>query len=151
MKQLHFLLLFGLLIACAEEVVEKPENLLAKEKMVNIYYDLAVLGGIKSVSPDALKKKGIEAMPYIYKKYDIDSLQFFQSDLYYASIPLDYQTMYEEVETRLEEQRSGYEEARKKRSDSIKEANKKRSDSIRMAKKNEPKPVLSKTDGNSKQ
>ena len=151
MKQQYYLLILTLVLACSEAVVEKPENLLGKDEMINIYYDLAVIESIKSVDLEALKKENIDAMPFIYKKYGIDSLQFAESDLYYASIPLEYQTMYEEVEVRLEEQIKNYEDARKQRSDSIKEANKRRSDSLGKLKKNMPKPALLKTDDNNGQ
>ena len=127
MRQLHAIVLLAVLFfACSEKVIEQPENLLPKEKMIEIYYDLTVLGSVNTIDGAILKKNNVAIMPYIYKKYNTDSLQFVQSDLYYASIPSDYEAMYAVILQRLETQEKKYEEARKKRSDSIKEANKKK-------------------------
>lgn len=131
MKKFCFLLLVILAFSCGEKVVEEPNNLIEKEKMIAIYYDLAIYNSIRSTNPASLKENNIdEIMPYLYKKHSIDSLQYVSSDKYYASIPLEYQLMYEEVESRLLAASEVYDEARKKRADSIKAANEKRSDSI---------------------
>ena len=151
MKLLRIFLVLVLVISCAEKVVERPENLLPKEKMIDIYYDLALLGSVGSVNTSVLSTNGVQTMPYIFKKYSIDSLQLVQSDLYYASIPLEYQGMYEEVESRLDAQKSAQEEAQKKRGDSIKESNKRRTDSLKEITKKTTKPVLLKTEGNNVQ
>lgn len=131
MKNFCLLLVMILIFSCGKKVVEEPKNLIEKEKMIAIYYDLAIYNSIRSTNPASLKENNIdEVMPYMFKKYGIDSLQYVNSDKYYASIPLEYQLMYEEVESRLLAASEMYDEARKKRADSIKAANEKRSDSI---------------------
>ena len=131
MKKNCILLVIVLVVACGKKIVQEPENLIEKEKMIAIYYDLAIYNSIRSTNPASLKENNIdEVMPYMFKKYGIDSLQYVNSDKYYASIPLEYQLMYEEVESRLLAASEMYDEARKKRADSIKAANEKRSDSI---------------------
>ena len=134
-------LFFGmiLLVSCAEKVVEEPENLIPKEKMEEILHDLAILSASKSLSSNKLKDSGIEVMEFLYKKYDIDSTQFSQSDLYYASIPLEYQSIYEGVEARIKKQKDTLEAIGERRNDSIRKANKKRSDSLKAIKEEKEK------------
>lgn len=115
--------------ACAEKVIEKPENLLSEEQMTDILYDLAVLQAAKSTNKAILRTNDINAMQFIYNKHGIDSAQLAASDLYYASLPLTYQTIYENVEARLEMQAKILEEARKEKTDSLRNVTKKRSDS----------------------
>ncbi len=102
--------------------MEKPENLIPKEKMVAILHDLAILNSARTSFKIDLEKTGIEVMPFIYKKHQIDSAQFSQSDLYYASVPLEYQSIYEQVESILEQRKDTLEGFTKKRNDSIRKA-----------------------------
>ncbi|WP_318343605.1 DUF4296 domain-containing protein [Flagellimonas baculiformis] len=134
MKKLLFLLVFLMVVSCAEKVVEEPDNLIQKEKMIDILHDLAILNATKTTIGAKLDESGIDIMEFLYKKYQIDSTQFSESDLYYASLPLEYQAIYTEVETRLDKRQKAMEEATEKKNDSIRKANEKRSDSIRSAK-----------------
>ena len=102
MKNLVFLLVFLMVVSCAEKVVEKPENLIPKEKMTASLHDLAILNATKTTVGNKLDEAGIDIMEFLYEKYQIDSTQFAESDLYYASLPLEYQSIYTEVESRLE-------------------------------------------------
>ncbi|WP_421813101.1 DUF4296 domain-containing protein [Flagellimonas sp.] len=123
-----------LLVSCAEKVVEEPENLIPKEKMTEILHDLAILNAAKSGASRKFKDSGIDVMEFLYKKYDIDSTQFSESDLYYASIPLEYQSIYENVEKRLGRKKDTLEAIGKRRNDSVRQANKKRTDSLKEVK-----------------
>ncbi|MFD2586473.1 DUF4296 domain-containing protein [Croceitalea marina] len=130
LKLLFFCISF-VLLSCGEKVIEPPENLISKEKMASILYDMAILNSTKGTSPSLLSKNNIEVMPFIFRKYDIDSIQFTQSDVYYASVPLEYQAIYENVEARLENEVKLLEEQKKRKNDSIKKANEQRRDSIK--------------------
>ena len=102
-------ILAGLLLAisCGKEVVEKPDNLIDKDKMTNIIYDLAILEAVRSQKPTVLEQNGIDQNTYIYKKYGIDSLQFAKSNRYYASDIVTYKQMYDDVAKRLDAQKTG--------------------------------------------
>lgn len=139
MRKTLFFCLMLLMGSCAEEVVKKPENLIPEAKMTNILYDLALLNATKITNPSVLKQHDIENMPYIFEKYAIDSVQFVQSDLYYASIPLKYQKIYETIENRLEIEIKEIDEARKRRTDSIQNAAKAKKDSVTGTLKFTPK------------
>ena len=138
-----YILGFVILVSCAEKVVDEPENLIPKEKMTEILHDLAILNAAKSGASRKFKDSGIDVMEFLYAKYDIDSAQFSQSDLYYASIPLEYQSIYKDVEARLSRQKDTLEAIGKRLNDSIREANIKRTDSLKAIreKKEEKNPV----------
>jgi len=116
------LLVLFLVSACAEKVIEEPENLIPKDKMSDILHDLAVLNATKASAENSFKESGIDIMEFLYKKYDIDSTQFSQSDLYYASIPLEYQSLYETVKRKLDNQAQIMEDSAKARNDSVRKA-----------------------------
>jgi hypothetical protein len=141
---MKYLLLFfaGVLLfsGCKENTVEKPENLITEDGMVNIIYDLSLFEAIRSNSPDSLVEQHIDP-EYIYKKYKIDSLQFAKNDRYYATDIDRYAKIYDRVAKRLERH--------KKQTDSIL---KKNQETVKMLK---PKPdsiiKLARLRGKSKQ
>lgn len=99
--------------------MERPENLIAKEKMVDILRDLAILNAGRTTNVAILHKNDLEPMPYLYAKYGIDSTQFSDSDRYYASLPEEYEDIYAKVEARLEKEKEEIAEL-KRVNDSIK-------------------------------
>jgi hypothetical protein len=118
-----------------EKVIEKPENLIPKEKMADILYDMTLYQATESVNKSIVDSYDVEMMQLIYNTYKIDSTAFVESDLYYASIPLVYQSIYEEVEAKIEAKRLALEQVRKRRSDSIRQIQKKQTDSLKQFKK----------------
>ena len=119
MKQLVILTLSTLLFfSCAEELIKRPDNLIPEDKMVLIIKEMAIINAAKGTNIGQLKDHGIEPTTLLFEKFDIDSAQFVDSDRYYASKPLLYETMYKDVEASLEEQRIKL-EADKKVNDSI--------------------------------
>ena len=115
MKQIGVLVvvLFAM-VSCGEKIMEQPEDLIEKDKMIQILYDFAVINAAKSTNSIVLEDYFESPTSFIFKKYGVDSLQFVQSDRYYASQPLLYEGIYEEVASKLEEDKDRMEEARKK-------------------------------------
>lgn len=101
-KILSFLLIVVVFLSCKEEVITKPNRLIEKGEMVNIMYDLALLEAIKYQNPTSLTTNKINAPDYIYKKYKIDSIQFAQSNVYYASNYTEYKGMFDQVIKRID-------------------------------------------------
>jgi len=81
--------------------MDKPENLISKEKMVLILNDLAIANAAKVTNVQILRKYNLEPTAYIFEKYGIDSIQFVESDRYYASIPEEHEKIYLAVEAKL--------------------------------------------------
>ena len=118
-KQL--IVFFGLLcmMSCGEKIIEKPDDLIPKEKMTDLLYDLAILNAAKSTNKALLEANFDSPTTFLFEQYGVDSLQFVKSDIYYASQPLVYESIYKEVAARLEREKEIVEEARKKRNDSL--------------------------------
>lgn len=102
-KSIVMSLLLLSFISCNDNNVDKPKNLIERDKMVNILYDISLLESIKSQNINGgISNKN--ANEYLYKKYKIDSTQLAQSNRYYAADLEEYKKMFEEVKMRLEEQ-----------------------------------------------
>ncbi|APQ17008.1 DUF4296 domain-containing protein [Maribacter hydrothermalis] len=130
MKHIVVLSLSTLLFfSCAEELIEKPDNLIPQDKMVLIIKEMAIINAAKGTNIGQLKDNGIEPTEFLFEKFKIDSAQYVDSDRYYASKPLLYETMYKDVEARLEKQRLKL------------EADKKINDSLNLVKKDAKKDL----------
>ncbi|MBM6500967.1 MAG: DUF4296 domain-containing protein [Flavobacterium sp.] len=102
MKKIFFFCVVFLAVSCNNSVIEKPSNLIEKDKMVDILYDISLLETVKSQGI----KRGFtqsEINQYILKKYKIDSLQLISSNKYYASDAEEYKRMFEKVKAKLDE------------------------------------------------
>ena len=120
MKQLGItVLLFLIVVGCAEKVVEPPADVIPREKMITILYDLALLNATNSSFRNVMQKQNKQMMELLYERHNIDSLQLAQSDLYYASKPLEYEYIYEQIESRLKKKQKSLEDAKKQANDSI--------------------------------
>lgn len=128
-------------VSCAEKLIEKPENLIPEAKMTDILYDISLLVSAKNSNKAILVDNDIEVMDFIYKKYNVDSLQFVQSDLYYASEPVIYENMYVALDERIEAEKNKRLEERKMKTDSTIEANKKKAQKNTPAKPKEDKEI----------
>ena len=122
------------LVSCAEKVVEEPENLIPQDQMIEILYDLSILNAAKSGAKRKVDDAHIDVMGFIYTKYNIDSTQFAESDLYYASLPSEYQKIYQNVEAMLKRKQDTLEAISKRLNDSIREAGLQRRDSLQSVK-----------------
>lgn len=95
-------ILIGLLlvVGCTSSV-EKPKNLIGKDQMVNVLYDLSLLQAVRMQNiSGGINQKGINE--YIFKKYKIDSVQLAQSNKYYASDLEEYKKIVAAVKVKLE-------------------------------------------------
>ena len=101
-KTIQILCFLLLLTSCNNLPVEKPNNLIDEDKMTNILYDLTLLDAIKSQNPYDSISQSIKPRAYIYKKYNIDSLQFVKSNQYYISQIDTYKKIYDEINERLQ-------------------------------------------------
>ena len=97
------------LAGCNKNAIEKPDNLIKEEVMINIFYDLTLLEAMRSQNPYAPQNQAIDIKTYIYKKYRIDSLQLAESNRYYVSQIEQYRKMYDEVHQRIESEKTAAE------------------------------------------
>ena len=99
---LFFALLVSFVGCRKEETVKAPKKLIDKAVMVNVFYDLALLEASKYQMMSTTEYQKISPKEFIFKKYKIDSAQFSQSNIYYASSIEEYKAMFEQVQKRLQ-------------------------------------------------
>ena len=99
--------------SCGEKLLEKPKDLIPKERMILILKDFSILNSARNTNIGILHNHKIEPTDFIFSKYGIDSLQFAASDNYYASLPGEYEAMYMEIKRLLENEKERISEAKK--------------------------------------
>lgn len=118
------------LLGSCHEVIrpEKPENLIPKDKMVQILAEAYIGNSARSISNKILRENGMQIDSLIYARFEVDSLQLAQSNAFYASDINGYIELMQQVETELKQRKviidSLYdvEKEAKKKKDSIKKA-----------------------------
>ncbi len=91
-----------LLMGCQHvERPEKPDDLIARDMMVDILTDVYLSNAAKSVNNKVIRQKGIKLDSFIYTKYDIDSVQFVRSHNWYNADLDTYKEIFVEIEQRL--------------------------------------------------
>ena len=96
-------LIFGVLFIfsnCGNSLLDKPNNLINDDTMIEILTDLSIMDAMKNQNSVNGTLK-FEINDYVFKKYRIDSLQFAQSNKYYASDVPKYKRMYKIVNEKL--------------------------------------------------
>jgi hypothetical protein len=140
-----------LVIACDNDRPKKPENLIAIDKMSDVLYDLYIMNAAKGVNRKLLEANGVIPETYILTKYNIDSLQFAESNMYYAFDNEDYEVIVDKVKIRLEEEKveiealQKTEKATKRKRDSIDKKKYKTNESIKKLSENRFRKVIDST------
>lgn len=102
MRFLTFIGCLLLLTACQHvERPEQPEDLIALDKMADIMTEVYLGNAAKSVNNKIIRQSGMKLDSFVYKKYDIDSMQFVRSNAYYTSNLDAYNQLFQEVEKKL--------------------------------------------------
>lgn len=144
MKYLAIIIIFGsILLGCEEEKrPDKPDDLIPREEMVSLLYDIQILNSAKSVNKKLLENRGVNPQEYIFKKYDIDSARFARSNEYYSYEPETYEKILDEVQNRLDSLENYYndlykqqEEQDAKKRDSLKRIRDRIKDSVMAERK----------------
>lgn len=79
----------------------KPKNLLSKEKMTDLLYDLTIYNSLQSFNFNADTVYLHHKRADIFQKYGIDSLQFVEQNEYYRQDLEAYAKMFETVQQRI--------------------------------------------------
>ena len=97
-----FFYIIVILFGCSSPSDNKiPKDLIDPKKMENILVDIELLRAIKSTNASDKDKENNLGDLYLYKKYDIDSLQLLESKKHYSKNPKQYVLIYEAVENKL--------------------------------------------------
>ncbi|MGY0391545.1 DUF4296 domain-containing protein [Bizionia sp. KMM 8389] len=84
-KSLIYVLLLAVLFSCGNpNGPKKPENLISEDTMVDVLIELALVSSAKGTNKSVLENNGIVPKTYVYQRFNIDSLQFLNSNNYYS-------------------------------------------------------------------
>lgn len=106
--KVFILIYFGiLLVACSgSDRPAKPDNLISENKMSDVIYDIFVMNAAKGINKSILENNGIMPQEYVYKKHNIDSLQFAKSNDYYSYDTKTYEIIIDKVKQKLEAEKA---------------------------------------------
>jgi len=136
-KFVMIMFVFGLFISCDTDKISKPENLIPESKMVDIIVDLTMMNSGQGLNKAVLEKEGIVPEEYVYTKYGIDSVQFINSNEYYAHNIDTYQDIYANVKLKLTSKKEFYKKLNEEETKA-----KKKQDSINAIKKRQIKDSI---------
>ena len=92
-----------LVFSCQDPaLIEKPENLLDELTMENIIYEAIMMDVMSTFKPKNKKFIDIIGSPYLFLKYNIDSLQLAKSHEYYTKNPKIMSKIYNKVLRKME-------------------------------------------------
>ena len=92
-----YLLISIFIIGCTTNA---PENLISEEKMESIIFDIMILNA--SSIYDLKIDNSIISDELIFRKHNIDSVQFYDSELYYSRNPRIHLNIYSNVKRRIQ-------------------------------------------------
>lgn len=103
MNQIKYVVvIFLFCLACSHSTEPvKPKNLVSKSKMVDVLIDLSIVSSAKGLNKKVIEQNGITPDEYVYKRHDIDSTQFSESNVYYSYFIDDYKLILQQVEDSL--------------------------------------------------
>ena len=101
-------LIFGLIVTACQDVKrpQMPANLIAQDSMVSILVDAYMINAARSIDNRIIVNKGVLLDSILYSKHHIDSLQFAQSNAYYASDLDIYKKLFLKVEEKLKTEKT---------------------------------------------
>lgn len=90
-----------LMLSCESKTkMDKPENLLTKKQMIELLTDMHLANSTSGVN-NIHEEKNKNYMSLVYEKYKVDSVQFAESNMYYAANVEEYEDIFLKVEKRI--------------------------------------------------
>ena len=101
MRKKVILLACLICLGCApQNSIEPPEQLISPEKMEDVLYDLSLIKALKNTNFQKEESKSILTPDYLFKKHNIDSLQWEENLRYYSKNPKQFLLIYKKVQER---------------------------------------------------
>jgi len=101
MRKKVILLACLICLGCApQNSVEPPEQLISPEKMEDVLYDLSLIKALKNTNFQTEESKSILTPDYLFKKHNIDSLQWEENLRYYSKNPKQFLLIYKKIQER---------------------------------------------------
>lgn len=133
MRIFCFVLSVFILISCNRDKYKAPDDLISEEQMVDVLYQFMIMNAAKGINKKILEQHIEDPSQYIFDQFNIDSIQFVNSNTYYANNNEVYASIYKRLEQKLESDKKVIEllvEAEKKKNDSIKKSKIKQRDTV---------------------
>ena len=92
-----YLIIFIFIVGCSTNATE---NLISEEKMESIIFDIMILNA--SSIYDLKIDNNMISDELIFRKHDIDSAQFYESELHYSRNPRIHFNIYSNVKRRIQ-------------------------------------------------
>jgi len=109
-KFTYILILSLFFIACTSNtIIKKPKNLIPKDQMVDLLTDIFIADGGDNIKNTNLQRN-VNYFPFVFEKYQIDTIRFRESNYYYTSRIDDYDEILGKVEKRLEALKKSYDD-----------------------------------------
>lgn len=101
MKYIIYSVMIVLMLSCESKTkMDKPENLLTKKQMIELLTDMHLANSTSGVN-NIHEEKNKNYMSLVYEKYKVDSVQFAESNMYYAANVEEYEDIFLKVEKRI--------------------------------------------------
>ncbi len=96
-------IIMGLCLWSCQDVKrpEKPENLIPEDKMVDILTETYLINAARSLDKVTILQNKIKLDSFVYRKFEIDSLQFAASNAFYTSDLNSYNDLFLRVQERM--------------------------------------------------
>jgi hypothetical protein len=112
-NNITYLILIVLFASCRSNTIyEEPKDLIPKDSMMMLLKDLYLATAAKNIKNKRQQKK-VSYITLVYNKYNIDSLRFNTSNLYYTSKIDIYEPMLNEITELLEKEQEFFTKAKK--------------------------------------
>ena len=97
MRKLFILLI--LIMSCSNQ--DGPSNLMSEQQMVDFLLDINIINSSRAYRNNSdLNYYNIKDT-FLYKKHNVDSLQFVNSNKYYSSNPKQYLRIYSNLQKKM--------------------------------------------------
>ncbi len=101
MKKIIFVLSLIVFQSCSNNEKNKPDDLMTEDQMTNLLLDINIINSSRAFrNKSKLNYYNIKDS-LLFRKHNIDSLKFSNSNFYYASNPKIYLRIYSKLELKL--------------------------------------------------
>ena len=98
---LGIIIVFGLWNCQDVQRPEMPTNLIPEDQMVDILTEVYLVNAARNFDNRTIMENKMKLDSFVYKKFNIDSLQFVTSNAYYTSNLDTYNNLFVKVEERM--------------------------------------------------
>ena len=106
MKKKSYILSFLVLVSCTSNTIfEKPEDLIPKDTMSILVQEMLIASSAQYIKNKNLERN-VNYMPFVYDRFQIDSVRFQKSNMYYMSKVDEYREIFEDAKNSLEKRKA---------------------------------------------